>query len=85
MIDPNISMVDDLMMSAPTDRFSRAEISVSVVSMVKIGAEQIKSIGDWLKERSHQAVEALENYELKPDLFEWKKFIKPKSEGTDDV
>lgn len=79
ILDPNISFVDDFLETAPTERFSRAEISVSVVSMIKIGEEQIKSIGEWLKERSHQAAEALENYELKPDLFEWKKFIKPKT------
>jgi glutamate racemase len=80
ILDPNISLIDDFLATAPTDRFSQAEISVSVVSMVKIGTEQIKSIGEWLKERSIQVAEALENYEFKPDLFEWKKFIKPKTE-----
>lgn len=85
ILNPNISMVDDLLENAPENRFSRAEISVAVVSMVKIGEEQIKSIGEWLEKRSNQVADALRNYELKPNLFEWEKFIKPKSEGTDDV
>lgn len=80
ILDPNISLVDDFLENAPTERFSRAEISVSVVSMIKIEEEQIKSIGGWLKERSNQVAEALKNYEFKPDLFEWEKFIKPKTE-----
>jgi len=79
ILNPNISMVDDLLENAPENRFSRAEISVTVVSMVKIGEEQIKSIGEWLEERSKQVADALRNYELKPDLFEWKKFIESKN------
>lgn len=78
IIDPNISMIDDFLETAPKNRFNQVNISVSVVSMVKIGDKQIKSIGGWLKERSNQVAEALESYELKPDLFEWKKFINTK-------
>ena len=79
IIDPNLRMIDDLFKSVHKDRFKKVNISVSAVSMVEIGEDQIKSIGSWLKERSPQVAEALEKYEHKPDLFEWKKFTKTRN------
>jgi predicted ribosome quality control (RQC) complex YloA/Tae2 family protein len=79
IINPNSRMIDGLFKSVQKDSFKHVNISVSVVSMVEIGEDQIKSIGGWLKERSQQVAEALEKYEHKPDLFEWKKFMKTKN------
>jgi glutamate racemase len=76
VIDPNLRMIDDLFRSVQKDRFKQVSISVSVVSMVEIREDQIRSIGGWLNEHSPQVAEALEKYEHIPDLFEWEKFIK---------
>lgn len=79
IIDPKSRMIDGLFKSIQKDRFKQVDISVSVVSMVEIGEDQIKSIGGWLKEHSPRVADALEKYQYKPDLFEWKKFIKTKN------
>jgi hypothetical protein len=43
--------------------------------MVQISQERIDSIGKLLKGISPQTAEALFNYELRENLFEWRKYL----------
>ena len=74
-LNPNSRMIDFLFEPQRRNRFKSTEISVRAVSMVKIGKEKIDSIGKKLSEISPQTGEALFNYELKPSLFKWKKYV----------
>lgn len=74
-LNPNVRMTDFLFQPQGRNRFEGTNVSVSVVSMVEISTDRIKSIGSWLEKVSPQTAKALETYELKPDLFEWKKFV----------
>ncbi|MBN2246790.1 MAG: aspartate/glutamate racemase family protein, partial [Candidatus Aminicenantes bacterium] len=47
IINPNLRMIDDLFRSVQKGRFKQVSISVSVVSMVEIGEDQMRSIGGW--------------------------------------
>lgn len=78
-LNPNSKMIDFLFQPQRKDRFEGTDVSVSVVSMVEISRNRIESIGGWLTEISPQSAEALKAYELKPGLFDWKKFV----EGRD--
>ena len=75
-LNPNARMIDFILQTEKRNRFPGTEMTVSVVSMVEISPERIDSIGSWLERVSPRTAEALEKYELKPDLFEWKKFVK---------
>jgi len=74
-LNPNTKMIDFLFQIEKRNRFQGADMTVSVVSMVEISPERIASIGSWLEKVSLKTAEALGAYELKPDLFEWKKFV----------
>jgi len=74
-LNPNSKMSDFLFESKRRDRFRSTEISSQVVSMVKISPERIDSIGNWLKGISPHTAEALFNYELRENLFEWRKYL----------
>ena len=58
------------------DRFSETTVNIKVVSMVKFETTRIESIGSFLEKTSPQTAQALRNYELKPELFEWERFVK---------
>lgn len=75
-LNPNSKMIDFLFPQEYRNRFEGTDISVRIVSMVEIGQEKIDSIGTYLQKLSPQTAHALKNYELKENLFEWKKFIK---------
>jgi glutamate racemase len=74
-LNPNSKMLDFLFEAQERNRFDGTEISIRVVSMVKIGKEKIESIGKRLGETSPLTRDALSNYELKPNLFKWKEYV----------
>ncbi len=74
-LDPNSKMSDFLFESKRWNRFKNTEISSQVISMVKISQERMNSIGKWLNEISPQTAEALFNYDLRGNLFEWKDYM----------
>ena len=76
ILNPNAGMTDALVSAAKTDRYAATAVSARVVSMVEIGQRKVDSLGDWLKKISPETADALARYELIPDLFEWKKYIK---------
>lgn len=82
-LDPNSKMSDFLFESKRQNRFKNTEISSQVVSMVKISPERIDSIGKWLNEISPQTAEALSNYDLRENLFEWKKYLISEEKSPD--
>jgi glutamate racemase len=75
-INPNSKMNDFLFAENRKNRYKKTTITVSAVSMVEIGKKKIESIGKWLKQSSPQTAAALADYELKGNLFEWKKYVK---------
>ena len=76
MINPNSKMTDVLVPPAPVRRYAASAVSTKVVSMVEISKQKIEALGDWLRKISPETADALARYELKPDLFEWKRYIK---------
>jgi aspartate/glutamate racemase len=74
-LNPNFRMNDFLFQSTRTGRYKTTDVSVRVVSMVKIEKKRIQSIGDWLEGLSPQTAAALRNYTHDPKLFDWKKFL----------
>lgn len=68
-LNPNLIVANILFQPGFRNRYSSTNISVKVVSMVKIGPEKRASIGKYLAEISPETASALQNYELKPDLF----------------
>ena len=76
ILNPNSKMIDFLFPLQTQNRFKKTDISVRVISMVKIEKKKKNSLGYWLHQISPQTAEALENYELREDLFEWKSLIK---------
>jgi len=71
-LDPNTRMVDFLLPVTLQQRYPQSEISVKVVSMIDIPADRQDSIGRWLHAVSPPTETALREFELKPDLFEWR-------------
>jgi len=74
-LNPNSKMLDFLFEPQEQNRYDGTEISIRIISMVKIGKEKMQSIGKKLSETSPQTSEALSNYELKPTLFKWKEYV----------
>jgi len=75
-LNPNFQMNDFLFPPDRQDRFGETAVKIKVVSMVKFEAAQIESIGSFLEQTSPQTAQALRDYELKPELFEWERFVK---------
>lgn len=73
LLNPNSKMSDFLFEPQRWNRFKNTEVSSQAVSMVIISQEKKDSIGKWLKRISPQTAEALFNYELRENLFEWQK------------
>jgi glutamate racemase len=76
ILNPNSRMIDFLFPSEFRNRFDETKISIRVISMVEIEKKKRDSLGHWLRRISPQTAEALENYELNEELFEWKGLIK---------
>lgn len=79
ILNPNLKMADFLFEPERKGRFPKTEIFARVVSMVEIARERIDSLGAWLRQTSPDTAAALVHYELKSNLFDWKKFIKAPS------
>jgi hypothetical protein len=58
------------------NRYRATSIQAKVVSIVEINENKRTSLGEWLRSVSPETAAALGRYEWKPDLFEWKKYIK---------
>ena len=72
VLNPNTTMIDFLLPDVPRDRSTPAAVTVSAVSMVEIAEDRRASLGRYLRERSPATADALDAYDLVPDLFEWR-------------
>ena len=79
-LNPNTQQIDFLLPENVQQRYDRSEVDVKVVSMTEIPADRQDSIGRYLHTVSPATESALRGYELRPDLFEWRKLIAGKSE-----
>jgi glutamate racemase len=75
-LDPNTRMLDLLFSAETSGRFKDTNVSVEVVSMVKIDQAQQESIGSFLREVSPTTAEALADYRWDPELFDWEPYVK---------
>jgi len=75
-LNPNSKMIDFLFPVKFRNRYERTETFARVVSMVEIGQEKIASIGTYLNTYSPETAQALTNYELRENLFEWNRYVK---------
>lgn len=71
-LDPNTRLVNFLLPDALKHRYAQAAVTVKVISMIDIPADRQGSIGRWLHTVSPVTETALREFELKPDLFEWR-------------
>ncbi len=76
ILNPNGRMSDFLFPPEQQSRYDETTVSIKVVSMIKLDSEQIESIGSFLERTSPQTAQALRDYEWKPELFEWERFVK---------
>jgi len=76
ILNPNSKMAEILISTKLKNRFAATAIRAQVVSMVEISRQKTDSLSEWLRKVSPETAAALVKYELKPELFEWKKFIK---------
>lgn len=76
ILNPNSKMAEILISTKLKNRFAATAIQAKVVSMVEISRQKTDSLGEWLRKVSPETAAALAKYELKPELFEWKRFIK---------
>jgi glutamate racemase len=77
VLDPNRELVESICPSGATGRHARTTITAQVVSMVEIGPEKRRSLGTWLRRVSPVVADALENYDRRPQLFDWKSAAQP--------
>lgn len=76
LLNPNSTMLDFLFTRERTGRYPTTTVGVRVVSMVKIADDRKKAIAGCVEKVSPLTASALNNYELRPGLFEWERFIK---------
>lgn len=70
-LNPNDRMADFLFPQKIANRFDATEVSVQTASMVEIDPQTVEALSPVLMETSPQVGEALRNWELVPDLFNW--------------
>jgi glutamate racemase len=71
-LDPNMQMTDFLLPAALQGRYPQSEVTVKAVSMIDIPPVSQDSIGRYLHAVSPATEAALRNFELNPELFEWR-------------
>lgn len=76
ILNPNTALVDALFDSKTAARFKNTDIEAQIISMVDIDAPKRNSLSAWLGRVSPEVAAALANYQLRPDLFEWKSLVK---------
>jgi glutamate racemase len=74
ILNPNSRMIAFLYPQQSRNRCEKTDISVRIISMVEIEKKKRDSLGDWLRRISPLTADALQNYELREDLFEWKRY-----------
>jgi glutamate racemase len=67
--DPNSRMSDSIFVQEFQNKFKSTNVTVEVVSRVKIQPEEMNSIGGLIKKISVKTAKALNNYKFKEDLF----------------
>ncbi len=68
-------MVDFLLPTSLHQRYPQSEVSVKAVSMINIPADRQDSIGRYLHTVSPATETALRDFELNPNLFEWRGLV----------
>jgi glutamate racemase len=81
-LNPNSEMIDFLFPVKFRNRYERTDTFARVVSMVEIEQEKIASIGTCLNTFSPETAQALTNYELRENLFEWKRYTKDRRKSS---
>jgi len=76
ILNPNRKMAQAVVHAREKGRYAATGFKAKVVSMVEIERQKIDTLGAWLAALSPEVAAALAHYELKPDLFEWKKFVR---------
>jgi glutamate racemase len=76
ILNPNSRMLDFLFDQRFRHRYPNPAVSVTAVSMVEIQQDRISSIGEPLQQISPETARALREYAYRPNLFEWRAFIK---------
>ena len=71
-LDPNTRMIDFLLPASMRQRYPQSEVTVKMVSMIDVPADRQDSIGRYLHAISPATETALREFELRPDLFEWR-------------
>lgn len=71
-LNPNRTMADILLRPDRGDTAVRVDVRVRVVSMVEIPEGTRASLGGLLERESPATARALREYELVPDLFQWR-------------
>ena len=71
-LNPNTRMVDFLLPASLHQRYQQSKVVVKIVSMIDIPADRQDSIGRFLHTISPVTETALQDFELYPDLFEWR-------------
>ncbi|RKZ14559.1 hypothetical protein DRQ50_08795 [bacterium] len=74
-LDPNLTMIDFLLPKSRYGRHANPAVRVSAVSMVAISDDRRESIGRYLRAISPATAAALDDYELRPDLFIWRDLV----------
>jgi len=75
ILNPNSRMAEAMVPARFRNRWLSTTIRAEAWSMVEIGPEKIAGLGAWLRKISPETAAALAGYALKPDLFEWRKFV----------
>jgi len=71
-LDPNTRMIDFLLPASMRQRYLQSEVTVKMVSMIDVPEDRQDSIGRYLHAISPATETALREFELRPDLFEWR-------------
>ena len=74
-LDPNTKMIDFLLPVSLQQRYSQSKVEVKVISMIEIPQDRQDSIGRYLHSISPATETALREYELTPDLFQWRGLV----------
>jgi|WetSurMetagenome_2_1015567.scaffolds.fasta_scaffold22961_2 glutamate racemase len=75
IVNPNAGLAEALVPARFRGRCPSTEIMARALSMVEIGADRIAGLGPRLRAVSPLVAAALEKYERKADLFEWKDLV----------
>ena len=70
IIDPNLEMANFLFDERYLQRYPKTEVTVEVVSKVKVSAQKRNSLGSLLSRTSEKTTQALVNYQYDPELFD---------------